>query len=223
MNPVSIELSEDNIKVSFKEGGRNVTKSVAVEDFIAAIQKDMVLRTGIQARGIREFLISGERMVITLEVPPRIRNIKFHDQDTGKTQNYKIPFPALVFIFEMAHKHLRQTWCFATKEPLWKPSVELCLFPFGNVHPDGKVCWGDGLVNLDGEYSAANVSCLVDAFIKAPFNTDLSRDIFLPPSPKVKTTQQLIKSLDGTFEFPFDILKAISSYETKISKIFKEQ
>ena len=221
MNPVTVELKEDSIKVSFKEGGRNVTKSVAAEDFIAAIQKDIVLRTGIQARGVREYLISGHKMVITLEVPPRVRKIKFHDKETRTSHEYKIPFPSLAFIFEMHHGHLHQSWCFATKEPLWKPSVELFLFPYGNVHPDGKICWGHGICNPDQEYSAANVSSLVDAFIKATFNTDLSRDIFLPPSPKITTTHQLIKSLNETLEFPFDILKAISSYETKISKIFK--
>jgi len=222
MNPVTVEISEDNIKVLFKQGGRTATKNVAVEDFIAAIQKDMVLRTGIQARGVREFLISGNRMVITLEVPPRIRDIVFHDRDVGAKLKYKIPFPALVFIFEMHNKILHESWCFATKEPLWKPSVELHLFPFGNVHPDGKICWGSGNIKSDEEYSAANVSTLVEKFIKAPFNTDLSQNIFLPPRPQIKTTHDLIKSLHDTFEFPFDILKAISSYEAKVARIFKE-
>ena len=221
MDPVTVEISEDNIKVAFSQGGRNVTKSVAVEDFIAAIQKDMVLRTGIQSRGVREFLISGNRMVIALEVPPRIRDIKFHDKNTDSNFNYKIPFPALVFIFEMQNKVLSQSWCFAAKEPLWKPSIDLFLFPYGNVHPDGKICWGSGNDNGRQEYTAANVSSLVDKFIKAPFNTDLSQGVFVAPSAKIKTTHQLMESLNGTFEFPFDILKTISSYEAKVAKIFK--
>lgn len=47
---------------------------------------------------------------------------------------------------------------------------QLCVWPFGNVHGDGKICWG---VNSNDPGGTAAPSALDDAFLRTPFNSDL--------------------------------------------------
>lgn len=218
---IKVVIDEKNIKVSYKERGKVVSKNVAPEDFIAAIQEDMVLRTGIISRGVREYLVSGPTTVITLETPPRTRKIVYQKRNINVEHKYNIPFPGLVFIFKIVSNKLNNAWVYATKEPLLRKSVELFLFPYGNVYGDGRICWGDESFLAADTYTATNVSSIVTRFIQAPFNDDLDDNLF-KANKEIKTSQQLMQLLDNTIVFPDKVLKAVSSYESKINSLFSD-
>jgi hypothetical protein len=216
---VSVELTKDDVRIIDTTGGKKKAKSVALHDFVAAIQKDGVLRSGIIARGVREIVDCGNRKYVMLETPARREREVQYSIGGGKITRFSVPFPGLLFAFCLERKRLISSWCFALKESVIKPSVFLYVFPFGNVYEDGKICWGNGGDILAAEYTPANVSTLALTFMNSPFNADLTHDVFNRPSDmEGKTIYDLMKYLDANATrfngvFPPDVLKSFNTYE----------
>jgi len=219
MSQVDICIKDDSVKISYDQAGRKVIKNVSIDDFVNSITKDIVRRTGILSRGVREVFSYGDNEVITIEVPPRIRDIIFSEDKIQK--KYSVPFPSLVFAFWLKSNMVQESWCFATKDPIYKGDAELHYFPYGNVHNDGKICWGDTSFLGKNKYSSSNISSIVTRFLQAPFNRDLSDGVFNSPKRGVNSVLSLLQHLDGAHKFPKEILRPTLKYDKRIEKIFE--
>jgi len=219
MSQIDVCIKDDGVKISYDNGGRKIVKNVSVDDFINSITKDVVQRTGLLSRGVREVFSYGDNDVVTIEIPPRIRDMVFSEDKMKKT--YSVPFPSLVFVFWLNGGTIRESWCFATKDPIHKGDAELHYFPYGNVYPDGRICWGDTAFLGKNKYNTSNISAVVTRFLQAPFNRDLAEEAFTPPKKGVNSTLRLLQHLDGTYKFPKEILRPTLKYDKRIEKIFE--
>lgn len=217
---VVITLGEDGVIIRENtSSGAGKTKNVSLDDLISAFTSDIIQTTGLLSRGVREIFSSGDQKIIVVEVAPKIRKVKYVDEQ-GLEYNLEIPFPSLMFAFLTVQDKLTNSWCYATKTSLSKEDVQMFFFPFGNIHSDGKICWGDTKFMSTNKYNASNVSGLVTRFLAAPFNRDLGANTFVSPSDDVRTTFHLMRSLHGVAEFPDKVLKPVTSYKNLIKTIF---
>lgn len=219
MSKVDICIEDESVKVSYDQAGRKIVKNVSVDDFVDSITKDVIRRTGILSRGVREVFSYGDNEVVILEVPPRIRDIIFSEDKMQR--KYLVPFPSLVFVFWLNSNKVQESWCFATKDPIYKGDAQLHYFPYGNVYGDGKICWGDTDFLGKNKYTSSNVSSIVTRFLQAPFNRDLSEGAFNAPKKGIKSVLSLLQHLDGSCKFPKEILRPTLKYDKRIEKIFE--
>jgi len=220
MEKVNITLYDDNVKLKYKSDGVEIVKNVSVPDLISAIEKDIVIRTGLLGTGVREYTLKGHKAFFTVEFPPKVRPL-LYIKSNGEKLNFKVPWPALLFIFYLSNGKAQSSSCFATKEPLWNPRVNLFMFPFGNADRDGRICWGHGGSPKE-EFYSANITNLGRMFIESPFNNHLSNGIFKSPrGVNIERAVELLRYLDGKDKFPFDILRLCNTYEEVIDRFLR--
>ena len=90
MEKVNITLYNDNVKLKYKSDGVEVVKNVSVPDLINAIEKGIVIRTGLLGTGVREYTLKGHNAFFTVEFPPRVRSL-LYIKSNGEKLNFKVP------------------------------------------------------------------------------------------------------------------------------------
>lgn len=228
--PVKIILTDDNVKVVQKsDDNEEVSRNIAVHELIAAMSDDVILRTGIMSPGIREYYVYGEREVIVVECPPKIREAKF----MGHSGRIKIPFPPLLLFFGLLDGKMNNSAVFAIKEPFTDPSMTLYSFPLGDADPhSGTICWGHNSANSNytamnkvASYGVSNVQGLVVRFFSGKFNDNFTGNNSCFTSPKdakrrISRASGLVNYLKGKTSFPLDILKKAGiKYEEVIKNV----
>lgn len=107
---------------------------------------------------------------IAIYVPGDVRPTIF----LKKEKPLMIPFPNLIFYFDIKNGTKRQSYVFSVKEEFagLKDETKLYNFPYGNVSPgSGNICWGG---NTLGTINAPLLlEKMIGLFFDAPMNTDL--------------------------------------------------
>lgn len=212
---MDLTLNNSDVTVSYiDKNGSKVTKSISVEDFIFAVSNKVLLNTGLLSRGIRQFYATGDIKVVTIEIPPKIRDV-LYGEETELIR--EVPFPGLLFIFKLCKSSVARSWCFAIKEPLSNENIKLFHFPFGNVHSNGDICWGNDN-KLDSSYNPSVIGALVTKFLNSPFNNDLwyvgKSSEYVPSN-----NFEFLNYLSGKQRFPLSYLGEIGTYKNIIKNI----
>lgn len=153
--------------------------------------------------------LSGQMLLIV----PKTKTItQFHDT------RYEIPFPTLLFVYQLKTGRIENSQVYALKGKKWDYKTKLFLYPFGNVH-DGscKICWGSNALPEVKELSQLDV--VTSLFYSSSTNNDLYR----PERTKwkVQNVRELYELLKGRAEFPED--KLVSCDKGCIQKLIKYQ
>ena len=227
---VKIVLAEDNVRIiQSDQDGKRTSRNIAIHELIAAMSDDIILRTGIMSPGIREYYVYGEKEVITVECPPKIREVAFRYED----KPVNIPYPPLLFLFGLKEGKMNNSSVFAIKEPFTNPNMPLYSFPLGDADANnGQICWGHSsrdsnyaAMNKVADYGVSNVQGLIVRFFSGKFNDNftINNSSFTSPSDsksKVTCATQLMQYLKDKRTFPLDILKkSNTTYEQMIKLI----
>lgn len=146
-------------------------------------------------------------------VPPKITRATF-----VKTV-YEVPFPALLFLYEIKEGVIKSTKVYALKGDKWDANSSLYNYPFGNVDVEShEVCWGYN--ELPKITSLKTLDVVDSLFIDSPCNNDHY-------SQEDSTTLQY-SNLRGVFEslkkqakFPEEIL--VQSDELNIGSLLHQE
>lgn len=123
-------------------------------------------------------------------VPAGIRPLLF----SGYEEHLIIPFPSLVFYFRTKMGKITVSKVFATKDKILTDNTVLYGYPFGNVHDDGRICWGGNV--LPNIKQLADFEKVIELFLGAGTNNDLYRNV------GGVTQELLLKKLKGKSSFP---------------------
>lgn len=158
-----------------------------------------------------------------LELP---ENSVFFDLYPGTTNHYRIgiflpakkrminffsnidtiPFPSLLFVFEVEDGSSISNKVFAMTASSYSPKAKRFHYPFGNVYNDGKICFGNNV--LPKIETAADTGKIVAAFMGSETNNDLwgYSSVSKLCIDEVKTQNGLISSLKSKETFPAEYL-----------------
>ncbi len=95
---------------------------------------------------------------------PDVRRVRFYDNE-----EFVVPVPSLVLISAPKGQYL-----FALMGDIYEmKNLTVYHAPFPNVHPDGKICWGNtGVPGIDQDQAQKTL----DRFFESAFNGDMVSD-----------------------------------------------
>lgn len=187
-----------------RAGKPMITKTVSIDDLVAAMSKGFEITTGILPQGVKFYSGTKSHYKIGIEVPGRRRTVSF-SLTTGKF-DVEIPFPDMLFIFEVSRGHYQSSKGFAVIPPVGLSNDQLYLFPFGNISHNGSICWGSAAT---GEVTdAIMLDSAVNKFFSSVFSGHYvwGTNTFHPPE-GVGDLQELINYLKDKEDFPSSMLK----------------
>lgn len=195
-----------------------VKKTVSVDDFKTLLDKgaagnDMTLMPRFPEGMIDLSWYNESNYVVTVFVPAQVRPTAYLKEENVQT----LPFPSLVFSFTAGKGMMTSSRVFAVKDARKRSidnDTELFKFPYGNVHFDGKICWGNnqGINRLHGIKSLENV-------IETFFNSIMNSDLYSESTTRRKVSLEMLLSEMASVEvFPNDILAGAGM---KYGELFK--
>lgn len=208
-NDSAISVVETQITT---DNGETEVKHMTLTDFVNCLQEsveqtDTMLSIGKLPIGYYDGKIDPiipSNFKCTIVIPRGIHPVNYFETI------YLIPFPEIVFFFEVEKGNVATSRCFAVKDGPITDTTNLCHYPFGNVHKDGKVCWGSNL--LPAVENLKDLDILVALFFGSPTNDDLySISKLSANSPEyVLNLRSFYEELNGQDVFPEDVLKETS-------------
>lgn len=178
-----------------KPDGQQIRKKGRIDQFIGLLQTSCTVnnyqRVGKLPHGLLDFAIGdvpGTFKAI-LKVPAGIRSLQYHSEP------FMVPFPETVFLLTSVSGRLVFSQVFASE------NGNVYHYPFGNVYPDGKICWGRN--------SLPEIRSLLD-MQKIPilfYGSDTNDDLYTAGRSVIKRSEfahqrGLIKNLEKETEFP---------------------
>lgn len=107
---------------------------------------------------------------------------------------FEVPFPELIFKFGIVSGNVTYSVCYACVDN------QLYHYPYGNVHMDGKICWGN--IRIPSITTLADVDILVSLFLASATNDDL----FISMN-GCATQRALVAKIKHLEDFPINYLK----------------
>lgn len=118
---------------------------------------------------------------------------------------YRMPFPALVFYFDVKSGVVNKSKCFAMKDTVVTDTTKLYYFPYSNVYDDGNICWG---TNQLPELSCLkDIDLLVQLFMGATYNNDLWT--IKRVGNHYSSVFEMFEKLNNQKIFPADVLQEV--------------
>lgn len=203
-----IELDEQQGEacVWIQRPGRSaVVKTIATDDLIAALAKGFQITTGILPSGTKFYAGTRTQYRLGVEVPGKRRTASFSLRGRDPF-DIEIPFPDMLFVFEVSSGQLTSSRAFAVRPPLGLPQDRLYLFPYGNVAMGGGVCWGSA---ASGRIqSAIMLDAAVNKFYSSVFSGHYvwGTNTFNAPE-GVGDLHELLQHVKDLDDFPSSYLK----------------
>lgn len=191
--------------VKFKTKDCVVTKTVSIVELLAELSRDMEITTGILPTGTKFYAGTKNAYRIGIQVPSKVRAADFTLHEVG-TRKMTVPFPEILFMFEIKDKRIMESGLYACVPPVGRPYDRLYRFPFGNVYENGTVCWGNAVHPEIGEPIV--LDSVVSRFFTSVFSGHIvnGTNMFYPPE-GVVNLRTLLEHLSGKDHFPDQILK----------------
>lgn len=193
---VTIELENDGIRtckrVHFSKFVSLIAGTVNDSDGIFFDKED--LPKGYCCSKISKF--QEDTFSVLLALPAQRRGVIFYE--TG----YAVPFPEIVFLFEVGNGFLNRAKCFSKK------GDNLYKFPFANVYNNGDICWGRNQLPEIKHISE------VDKYVELFFGSSYNNDLFTPPKGFEKECSSMrgfLEVLEKEMTFPDQFLVSCNS------------
>lgn len=200
--------------------GAEIRKKITVEDFVKIIQSNGEDIAGLYdetlycnpPKGCRNLkgidgLYLGKRensktFSAVFFIPGHKNVLNYH----GK--NYTIPYPPLIFYFEVVRGILSETLVYATKcvsmDDL-DSDTQLYRFPFGNVSESGEVCWGSVEFPILNRYE--DLRPVIYQYFGSEVNDDYYRiDVSVKGRDEFHLQRGLLEDLQDWDSFPEEYL-----------------
>lgn len=213
---INIELSDDNFggkypnaaKIVIDNNGVKSSKMVSMENLRNLINDNCYYekpegftRIGVLPNGLYDASIKEEDGIFnayaTIITPQKKQMITFIDQ------GFYILFPSLIYFFKVEANRCVKSSVFAIKDKVPMDHSKLFNYPFGNVHNDGKICWGN--IQLPEINSLFDLQEIVKLFIQSPTNLDLYHN------PSFNNPREMYKKLEHCRVFPAKLLTEIKN------------
>lgn len=224
MSGVVMEFIADGIKVSYDgTNGSTVQKIIDPESLVDALSKQVKFETGLLPKGTKYFKHMEHMDLIVIEYPGHIRQIQFKGGST-----FTVPIPPTVHFIHLNMERNQYKFagsrCFCLVQPLISPATDLYMFPYGNVHSGGDVCWGS--IQLPAVKELPGVLAYVDTFFSSVFNGDLGGGTFQTfhytaedgTRVEVNHAARLMAYMNGKTDFPMDKLVRTTDFKSMISR-----
>lgn len=159
-----------------------------------------VVQTPILPRGTLYYTESHEGMACFcfMEVPPHRRTVYYHEAIIED-----IPFPRLIFGFELKkgdQYQISKVWIGAVDDQCPNEESEVYYYPYTNVYPDFKVCWGSA--ELPRLARISQLTTIPELFFGSP-NSDC---LYSSANQSGMSYRELVETIKGQ-EFPTTYLK----------------
>lgn len=198
---VTVEFVDDNEMIE--------TKVISLDDFVdiitGSIERDAnEIEIGKLPNGYYSGAINvryNNSFRCTIVVPEGIFPVRYYDT------NFTIPFPSLVFNFNVLKGKVVQARCFALKDVIPTDNSIIYRYPFGNVHSsNGNICWGSN--NLETVNQMCDLNKIITLFYGSPTNDDLYSpgNNVLANKPYVATLRAFYSHLNGRKKFTKEVL-----------------
>lgn len=207
---ITIEDSQPGIVtieiIEFVDGLKKVTKKrISFDNFVNIINESTIqsekMRIGKIPTGYYDGIIdvNGNYECLVV-IPEGIKPLIYYDK------TYIIPFPNLLFFFQVKNFILTSSKVFALKSQNINDNTLVYRYPFGNVSEEGSICWG--LKNNQKIESKHNSMKDVEEFISMFFGSPTNDDHWMSKRVKEKYVTQrcLIESLVKESRFPSELL-----------------
>lgn len=120
-------------------------------------------------------------------------------------KHWFVPFPALVFFYDVKKGVLTNRMCFAVQTDNINYDTPLMRYPFGNVSPSGNICYGNIALNIP---DIGQVEEAVDAFFMSVTNNDYYSEI------AGMRQEKLLGKLKNSDVYPSEWLLGTEAYAT---------
>lgn len=184
-----------------KDDGSQCQKVVSFEDFFQVLKEEndtrdcKIARLGKLPYGFIDGGVTEGDMEAIIHIPSGVRPLMYYEQ------SYVVPWPDLVFYFRTAKGAITHSKLYAL-DGAPTPKKELKYYPFGNVHQDGRICWGGNV--LPKMEVLKDFDKVVTLFFGAGTNDDLYKKFVLKEGRKKRELMQreLLEILKGMDKFP---------------------
>jgi hypothetical protein len=155
----------------------NVTKTVSLENFMAACKAQGNITTPILSNGTKYYCKKDTKTILIVEKPPQTKTVTWKglDPDESKTR-WKLAFPYTVYIFGITEPmNINTCRVYYRTKSITVLTDMLCRPNLGNLYNDYKVCTGYSNTGMRavGATLAEKVDDYIAAFWHSEFNVDL--------------------------------------------------
>lgn len=168
------------VKVTINEDGIELNKTIEYDEFAKIFIKRVDtqrIHVGKLPKNTIDLIVSPRTESlngkIAVFVPASMIFMPF--LISNKKMDLMLPFPSLIFIYEIAQGKLVESKVYACKEKTLgavNKDTELFNYPYGNVSPSsGQICWGGNVIHTLDRF--AEIDTLTTVFFSAPMNMDL--------------------------------------------------
>lgn len=195
-NEVRLEIVDDS--------GESMVKSVFYRDFARALSEasedvgGSKVRLGAMPRGFFDGVIDGvekDTFSCVLIQPAQVLPVMYY----GKT--FLEPYPPLLFALSVVGGRLNRSRVYALDKDKPREDSKVYRYPYGNVHSDGAVCWGN--VKHDRYESLKQMDQVVATF----YGSETNDDLWKAPNTEITTLREMYEHLQGKEEFPLELLR----------------
>ncbi len=155
------------------EDGCKISKRLSLSEYIQVLSEQSDVWTEIPKvpKGtVKLNWRDKENYRIAVFIPKDVRPTIF----LKRGEPLMIPYPNLIFYFEMKNGTVSKSLCFAVKDSFESitDTTKLYNYPFGNVSTSGSICWGGNFLGiLKG--NPQELEKRISLFFDAATNTDL--------------------------------------------------
>lgn len=168
------DSSHGGVMVEIMDNDNQVEKKIIkVKDFVDALttsvkQNGEFFRVGKMPYGYYDSMFSNleENSFKCVIIIPKGKQIVQYKDIT-----LSIPFPSLVFYFEVKNGNVTISSCYAIKDEIPNDRSPLYRYPFGNVYKSGSICWGAN--HLKDISNIKELEYIITLFYCLPTNNDL--------------------------------------------------
>lgn len=157
-----------------------IVKKIGIDSFLANIEGNMGINTGILPRNCLYMRREGANCVYLVEVPAGLVPVSFKDERNNVTNfMISIPFTQFYVFCNPSANTILSIYMSVTKSPLVSILQEVFVAPYLNIFGNGtsNVCTGSMQIPQDVPLNM-KVNATVSTFFEADFNADLSPTTF---------------------------------------------
>jgi len=207
----------EGLFIEEKQGGRSVRKYVNFEDFEEIFKKNINIDTGILPKGAIYYSRENGNTIVILQRDPQKTEVSYHRRGSSDVVKYNIPTPYSVFGFIVRERRIVDSFLVASQMPILENTTEVYKFPFGNVFDDFRICWGR--TTLPTIRSPRFLAGLPNLFYAAPFNGDLSENVFQGYHYDTNNLEHFFEELNGREMFPHQKLIPVGTFEDFLRQV----
>jgi hypothetical protein len=221
--PHGVEVTETSTRTGVKS-----TKLVDYNSFFEAVNKNIILQTGLIPPGTRYFSRYHGEVIALMEEAPRIEEMTFHDRRGDDKGNItaRIPVPGILIGVRLNEGHgivKANVWALKTAIKTIDDPIYHC--PLGNTYmgrENQNFCWGTTTEMWKQIKEPHQLRSLMNIFYTSTFNSDLSpcykttADI---ESGKLETIGDLWRFIKNKEEFPTKLLMEAGTFQSAIKSM----